>query len=378
MSMFPIAVLSVFLHQRAGFGLTEIMLLQAVFGLVMLVFEFPSGYLADRIGYRRSLIIACGLWVIAWPIYGESTTWVGVVIAESLLAIGLSLVSGCDTALLYESLLAGDREQDYARWSGRLMFCGQVAAGVAALIAGWLFARDPAWPFWAQAIASLIALVVALSLIEPARVEPPFTDSLAQIRGMIRRVAIEDRALRALIVVMVALGLGSFVAVWTIQLYALDSGLPQVWLGPMWAVANVTVAAAALFGHRLLGRARLATIVAVCGVLIVAAYLGMGLITALGGFAFYYLLTIVRGMQMPLLEHRELRLLPSGERAGFASLRSATFRAGFLLLGPLVGLAIDEHGQHPILLALALGFAGVTVGLLVLVRRVEPRATVSA
>ena len=58
MAMFPIAVLSVFLQREVGFSITQIMLLQGVFGLTMVLLEFPSGYLADRIGYRRSLIVA--------------------------------------------------------------------------------------------------------------------------------------------------------------------------------------------------------------------------------------------------------------------------------------------------------------------------------
>ena len=106
MAMFPMAVLSVFLHQHIELDVGEIMLLQAVFGLAVALFEFPSGYLADRIGYRRCLVLACLIWLIAWPIYGTASAWPQVVVAEFLLGIGLSLASGCDSALLYESLLA--------------------------------------------------------------------------------------------------------------------------------------------------------------------------------------------------------------------------------------------------------------------------------
>ncbi len=370
MSLFPIAVLSVFLHRQVGFGVTQIMLLQGVFGLAMVVFEFPSGYLADRIGYRKCLIAACALWVIAWPIYGQATTWLEVGVAELLLGVGMSLVSGCDTALMYESLLASEREQDYARWSGRMTFFGQVAEGIAALAAGWLFSRAMDWPFWAQTIASGLGLLVALALVEPDRPKPDFTDSLGQVRRMVRRVAIEDTQLRNLVIVTVVLGLASYVAVWTIQLYALESGLAEHWLGPMWAAANFSVALAALLGHRLLGRASLVVVVLVCTGLIVTGYLGLGLVTVLGGFGFYYLLTIMRGLKTPLLEHREQRLLPSGERAGFVSLRSMAFRIGFLTIGPLVGWAVDRFGQHPIMLALALSFAvaGLLLSLLVRTR----------
>jgi len=36
-------------------SLTDIMILQAVFGLSVVLVQFPSGYFADRVGYRPSL-----------------------------------------------------------------------------------------------------------------------------------------------------------------------------------------------------------------------------------------------------------------------------------------------------------------------------------
>lgn len=356
MALFPMAILSVFLEREIGFGVTEIMLLQGVFGLAMVVFEFPSGYLADRIGYRRCLILAFALWTVAWPIYSQAQGWAGVVCAELLLGVGMALISGCDTALVYESLLARGREHEFLRWAGRLTFSGQVAEGLAALVAGVLFATAAGLPFVAQGVASAVALGLAVALVEPARERPSFAEGLTQIRAMVRHVARESPELRAVFLAAVVLGLASFVPVWTIQLYALDAGLPEPWLGPVWAAANFSVALAALASHRLFGSRSLGLVVGICTALIVAAYLGLGLSHALGGLGFYYLLTIMRGLAHPALSHREQRLVSSRDRAGLLSLRSMVFRIGFLALGPAVGWAVDRHGQHPVMLLLALGF----------------------
>jgi MFS family permease len=169
MALFPMAILSVFLQREIGFGVAEIMLLQGVFGLAMVLFEFPSGYLADRIGYRRCLIIAFSLWTVAWPIYGHAQGWLGVASAELLLGVGMAMISGADTALLYESLLARQRQDTFMKWVARLTFSGEVAEGLAALVAGLLFATATALPFWAQGLASAVALVLALALVEPER-----------------------------------------------------------------------------------------------------------------------------------------------------------------------------------------------------------------
>lgn len=357
MALFPMAILSVFLEREIGFGVADIMLLQGVFGLAMVLFEFPSGYLADRIGYRRCLILAFALWTIAWPIYGQSTSWLGVASAELLLGIGMALISGCDTALLYESLLAREREHEFTRWAGRLTFAGQTAEGLAALTAGVLFASAAALPFWAQGAASALALICAVLLVEPERERPEFADSLTQIRAMIRHVVRENPELRAVFGAAVILSMASFIPVWTIQLYALDAGVPEPWMGPLWAVANFSVAIAALLSARLFSTRSLPLVVGLCTLLILAGYLGLGLSHGLYGFAFYYVLTLVRGLQSPALHHREQQLVPSRDRAGFLSLRSMVFRLVFLAVGPAVGWAVDEHGQHPVMLALALGFS---------------------
>ncbi len=357
MAMFPMAVLSVFLHENIDLGLADIMILQAVFGLSVALFEFPSGYLADRIGYRRCLILACLLWTIAWPIYGTASAWPQVVVAELLLGVGLSLASGCDSALLYESLLARTDEADYARWSGRQISAGQIAEGCAALVAGWMFAQGVAWPFFAQALASAIGLLVALRLVEPERERPGFGDSFGQARALVQHALVDNRALRALIGASVVLSLASYIPVWTIQLYALDAGLDPTWLGPMWAAANFSVALAALLGHRVLGRVSLPIVALVLTGLIVTGYLGLGLTSALGGFAFYYLLTVMRGAKQPIFDYREQQLVPSRDRAGFVSLRSMIFRTSFLIVGPAIGLCIDRFGQHGVMLVLAGGFA---------------------
>lgn len=369
MALFPMAILSLFLEREIGFGVTQIMLLQGVFGLTMVLLEFPSGYLADRLGYRRCMIFAFGLWTIAWPIYGYSTTWIGVASAELLLGVGMAMLSGCDAALLYESLLARGRELEFARWAGRMTFCGQVAEGAGALCAGLLFAHAIEFPFLAQGVASAVGLLLALRLVEPTRERPPWQDSFGQTRAMVRHVARENPQLRAMFTAAIVLSLASFIPVWTVQLYAVDAGMPEAWLGPMWAVANFTVAFAALLSDRLFSSRRVALLVGLCTALIVAGYLGLGLTQSMWGVGFYFLLTFMRGLQGPALNHREQQLVPSSDRAGFLSLRSMVFRIGFLLVGPAVGWAVDTHGQHVVMLALAGGFGAASLAVVVLLRR---------
>ncbi len=351
MSLFPMAVITIFWQRQIGLSMTEIMVLQGCFGLAMALFEFPSGYLADRMGYRRTLVAASIAMVVGWSIYLVAASFLVVLLAEVVLGIAMSLISGADSALLYESLLESGQETEFSRWTGLLKFWGQFGEGSAALVAGLLYAVSPRLPFALEVLVWLVNLGIALLFVEPSRERPLLKAGLDQLIGL-ARVVRQSPALRDVAFLMIVLGMSSFVPVWIIQLYAVDAGVSEVLLGPIWAVANYSVAIAALFSSRLALRWGLFPILGLCIVLIGVGYLGLGTVTAVWGFAFYFLLTVMRGIFHPVLHHEEQRLVPSSDRAGLISLRSFVFRMVFFVLGPVVGISIDRLGYHPILLAL--------------------------
>lgn len=369
MSLFPMAILTVFFKQDIGMTLGQIMLLQGAFGLAMVLSEFPSGYLADRIGYRRTMILASLMNVVGWSMYVRADSIPWVLAAEVVLGIGLSLISGTDSALMYESLLETDDEAAFGHWSGRMRFFGQFGEGTAALAAGFLYAAWHRLPFAVEVAVWAVNLAVAWKLVEPARHRPPVTDNLKQVKAMVHRVWVGDPSLRAVTVLVIAFGMSSFVPVWTIQLYAVDEGMPEAWLGVLWAVANYTVALGSLNSARASARLGLGRLLTLCIGLMALGYLGMGLVPTMWGALFYLVLTTMRGLNVPVLHHEEQRRIPSSDRAGFISLRSLTFRGLFLLLGPLVGFAMDAQGQRPVLLGLGAMLVGAALVGLALVRR---------
>ena len=350
MSLFPMAILTVFYRQDLGMSMAEIMLVQGGFGLALALFEFPSGYLADRIGYRRTLVIAAILNAVGWSLYARADGIGGVILGEVVLGIGISLISGSDAALLYESLKETGREFDYGMWHGRVRFWGQLGEGSAALIAGVMFAHWARLPFVAETVIWAINLYVAWRLVEPERHRPSHGGNWQQMKGMVRHVSREAPKLRAVMLLTIALGMSSFIPVWTIQLYATDAGMDAGWLGVLWALANYSVALSSLFATRISEHIGLFKLLSLCVVLTAVGYAGMGIIHSLWGAGFYFALTSMRGLFSPPLGHEEQRLIPSADRAGFLSLRSLSFRGSFLVIGPMIGFAIDAYGQHAVLL----------------------------
>ena len=229
MTLFPVAIITLYQNRELGLDMSEILLLQGIFGLAMVLAEFPSGYIADRIGYRRTLMVAAGLGVSGWSAYLVASDFTGILVAELILGLAMALISGCDSALLYESLIAMRQESAFTKWMGRIRFAGQGAEGTAALAAGVLYTLSPTLPFLLQIPVWIAAFGVAFSLTEPARSAQPRAEHGERIRKITREALIENRGLRAIIFLIIVLGLCSFIPVWIIPLYAEAAGVPAAW-----------------------------------------------------------------------------------------------------------------------------------------------------
>ena len=92
-------------YQDNGLDMHQIMVLQAIYSISIVVLEIPSGYMADVIGRRRTLILGVILGTIGFGIYSFSFGFMGFLLADLVLGFGQSFISGADSALLYYSLL---------------------------------------------------------------------------------------------------------------------------------------------------------------------------------------------------------------------------------------------------------------------------------
>lgn len=351
MSLFPMAILTVFQRDHLGLSVAQVMTVQAAFAASLAVLEFPSGYLADRIGYRTTMILASATAVFGWVVYSVANGFASVVLGELLLGASLSLVSGTSSAMLYESLDEQGRAEEFARWFGRSRFWGQISEGSAALVAGVLFVYAERLPFQLMVVAWLLNVGVALALVEPRYARHRPDHAVRHVLELVRYVGRHER-LRALFAIAVTLGVGTFVPVWLVQLYASDAGVPLAWLGPIWAIANYVVALGSAASDRTGQAIGMNGVMLFCCGLLALGYFGMGLCTAWWGFAFYFAFNLARGLSAPLIAHAEQAVIPSGDRASLVSMRSLLFRAGYILVGPAAGAAVDVHGQHSVLLGL--------------------------
>lgn len=110
----PIATLY---RQSRGLSLNEIFILESIFVVLMLLFEIPWGYFADKFGYKITLIIAYFLFFISKIIFYEAHSFIMFLFEAVVIALAISGASGCDSALIYTSTPDKESERIFSIYS---------------------------------------------------------------------------------------------------------------------------------------------------------------------------------------------------------------------------------------------------------------------
>ena len=133
-------VLSLFYLHR-GLTLSDILLLFVIDVVFSLIFEVPTGTIADKYGHKISLIISqillifsITLWIFAFEKYM-------FYIAAALAGISCTFHSGVKDALIYESLKESGKEKTMSKVWGKIVSAPQIALALA-VIFGAYFAKD--------------------------------------------------------------------------------------------------------------------------------------------------------------------------------------------------------------------------------------------
>ena len=221
-------------------------LLVAIQALAIIFLEIPSGYLADAIGRKKTLVVGSVLGALGYVIYSFSFSFGGFLMALIALGVGQSLISGSDSALLYETLVAMKKQGEYARYEGRVIALGSLMETIGAPLGGLLAMASLRYPFMAQSVVALIAVPAALTLVEP---QPE-----AQIHGRslnlfpaLKRSLLLDRMLLLLVVYAALVGGGTYTMAKAIPYWYSESvQASAIELGVFWSVLNLS---AAFFSH---------------------------------------------------------------------------------------------------------------------------------
>lgn len=335
----PIIVL---FYQNINMGMHEIFLLKAIYSIAIVFMEIPSGWMADVWGRKKTLILGSILGSLGFLIYSFSYGFLAFAVAEIILGIGHSFVSGADSALLFDSLKADNKTDKYTREEGRITSIGNFAEAIAGILGGFLAIISLRTPFYFQFAVAAIAIPAAFTLIEPKIKSPGQAQTIKKLIKNIKGTFVSNQNLRISILLSAVTGTATLTFAWLVQPFFKAIDLPIEMFGIFWTALNLAVGVSSVFAHKIelfLGKRNSLLLIVV---LVAAGYFLSGIAISYGGIAFLFLFYLIRGLATPILKNYINQYTESEVRATMLSVRNFIIRISFAVIGPLLGWITDN------------------------------------
>jgi MFS family permease len=342
----------------AGLSNLEAFAANAFFTAGMVLFEVPTGIVADTVGRRASyllgtitLTVTTLLYVLLWELHAPFWEWA---VVSMLLGLGFTFFSGAVEAWLVDALHAtgftGSLDSVFAKGqivSGAAMLTGSVAGGYVAQV------TSLGVPFVLRGAVLVVMFVVAFAVMRDVGFTPRRGGRLITEMGLIASASIEH-GWRVPSVKWIMLsspftaGVG-FYAFYALQPYLLElSGHPEAYgiaglVAAIVAGAEIAGGIAAPWLRRRFRRRTSALLAAEAAGLVTLALMGLlqhfwvvlGLIVVWG---------LLSSAAIPIRRAYLNGLIPSEQRATILSFDSLLGSTGGVAVQPALGRAADVWG----------------------------------
>lgn len=366
----------------AGLSNLEAFAANAFFTAGMVVFEVPTGVVADTVGRRASYLLGtvtlCGstlLYVLLWWIEGPFWQWA---VVSVLIGLGFTFFSGAVEAWLVDALTATGFEGEMESVFGR----GQVVTGAAMLtgsVAGGFIAQQTSLgvPFVLRGAILMVMFAIAFAVMHDVGFSPRRDGRpVAEVRKVISATIQHGWRVPAVKWLMFEAlftgGVGIY-AFYALQPYLLELyGDPQAY--QIAGIVAAVVACAQMLGGvaapRIRGLFRRRTSALIVSASLSAVTLALiGLIenfwAAIGLIVAW---SVLMAAALPIRQTYLNGLIPSSQRATILSFDSLMDSTGGVAVQPLLGRAADVWGYAPSYV-IGAGISAVALPFLVLSRR---------
>ncbi|HET9476217.1 MAG TPA: MFS transporter [Dehalococcoidia bacterium] len=334
----------IYLTEERGLTLGQVTLIDVPFWLSIIVLQIPAAAIADRWGRKPTLLASATAFAAAVTFFGLATNFWLILGSYLVWGVAFALLSGTESAFIYDSLKAMGRESEYARIYGRGWAVATVG-GLTGTLLGAPIADATSLPFPIVLSGGLafFAAVAAFTFREPLirdreTPHPSYAGIIGQSLGIVKR----QPAVRYALMYFGLITMGSIGTVFFFQPFLVehdvDLGQVGIWQTPM-RVAGVIGALAA---HRLIsGLGERRTFYGMA-VLLVASYALLASWDSVYAQVAFPVMNAMVVLSQPTVTNYLNHRVPSEQRATVISLTNLMRSAILIPSAPLLGALAES------------------------------------
>jgi MFS family permease len=366
----------------AGLTNTEAFAANAFFAVGQVIFEVPTGVVADTRGRRFSfllgtvtLLASTLLYFVMWQIHAAFIGWA---LASILLGLGFTFFSGATEAWLVDALGASGFTGNLESVFGRAQTVGGIAMLTGSVLGGVIAqATDLGVPYVLRAVMLGVTLLVALRFMhdigfKPRRGASPVAEVRSVLRGSVDAGWRNPPVRWLMLATPFTSGVGFF-AFYALQPYLLELyGDPGAYgvaglAAAIFAGAQIVGGLIVPWARRLFRRRTDALLIGTAANVVLLVLIGStgSFVVAVALLAAW---AMVFAVESPLRQAFINGLIPSEQRATVLSFDSLIGSTGGVIAQPALGRVADVYGYGPSYLVSA-GISALALPFIVLARR---------
>ena len=224
-------------RQVAGLHFTQISLIEGISYLLSLLLELPWGMIADRIGYRKTMVCGCGVYFLSKIVFWQAEGFPAFLLERVLLSIALAALSGVEESILYLSCEEANRQRAFGISEACSSLALLVSAGAYSLCMDGNYRTAALCTMLAYGLAAILSLGIQEVQSPKSRDHAHSAGFFALLRNTLGR--------RPLLLFLAGMALfneaAQTVTVWLSQNQYLRCGMNDAHMG--WAYIAVSAAA---------------------------------------------------------------------------------------------------------------------------------------
>lgn len=163
--MLELVVWMIYLKEQ-GWSLAEVAMLEGIFTISQVIFEFPSGVISDKLGHKKTLLLGEIFCILYLLTYFFPHIHIIVYLGFIMFALGLAFISGTDISLLYESI-SEEEKNSYLKYSGYFNAIAAFSVAIGNILGGWIAQISWNLLFILAILFRTTALIIGFKIKEP-------------------------------------------------------------------------------------------------------------------------------------------------------------------------------------------------------------------